>query len=82
MVSVRVDGDRRGRGTDNLREAEEKPTRTVPAHDGTEPMDQSDRIVVDFDQQGEEYHADRHAVWADMRKCPVAFSPRYGASGW
>jgi hypothetical protein len=45
-------------------------------------MDQSDRIVVDFDQQGEEYHADRHAVWADMRKCPVAFSPRYGASGW
>jgi len=41
-------------------------------------MDETERVVVDFDPHSDEYRADRRAVWAGMRACPVAFSPRYG----
>jgi cytochrome P450 len=35
--------------------------------------------VVDFDHHSASFHADRHALWADLRRrCPVAYNPRYG----
>jgi cytochrome P450 len=35
--------------------------------------------AVDFDHHGAEFHADRHARWAELRRgCPVAHNPRYG----
>lgn len=35
--------------------------------------------VVDFDHHSAEFHADRHAEWATLRRqCPVAHNPRYG----
>ncbi len=37
-----------------------------------------ERATVDFDHHSEEFHRDRHAEWAALRKCPVAFNPRYG----
>ena len=34
---------------------------------------------VDFDHHDDEFHADRHARWAELRRqCPVAHNPRYG----
>jgi cytochrome P450 len=37
------------------------------------------REVVDFDHWSEEFLADRHAVWAGIRRrCPVAHNQRYG----
>ncbi len=41
-------------------------------------MDERERVVVDFDPHADGYRADRRTVWADLRGCPVAFSPRYG----
>jgi cytochrome P450 len=36
-------------------------------------------MPVDFDHHDEEFHADRHARWAELRReCPVAHNPRYG----
>lgn len=34
--------------------------------------------MVDFDPHAGEYLGNRHAVWAELRRCPVSFSPRYG----
>jgi cytochrome P450 len=37
------------------------------------------RMVADFDHHDQEFHADRHARWAELsRQCPVAHNPRYG----
>src|SRR5918996_163131 len=34
---------------------------------------------VDFDHHDDEFHADRHARWAELRRqCPVAHNPNYG----
>jgi cytochrome P450 len=34
---------------------------------------------VDFDHHDHEFHADRHARWAELRRqCPVAHNPNYG----
>ncbi|MHB1712252.1 MAG: cytochrome P450 [Acidimicrobiales bacterium] len=41
-------------------------------------MHESERNVVDFDPHAEEYLGNRHAAWAQLRQCPVSFSPRYG----
>jgi cytochrome P450 len=37
----------------------------------------TDRPMVDFDHHSREFHEDRHARWAEMRRCPVAHNPRY-----
>lgn len=37
-----------------------------------------ERPTVDFDHHSEEFHEQRRAVWAEARKCPVAFNPNYG----
>ncbi|HZT67862.1 MAG TPA: cytochrome P450 [Acidimicrobiales bacterium] len=34
--------------------------------------------VVDFDHHSREFLDDRHAHWARMRQCPVAYSPNHG----
>jgi cytochrome P450 len=34
--------------------------------------------TVDFDHHSREFHENRHAEWAALRSCPVAFNPRYG----
>jgi cytochrome P450 len=33
---------------------------------------------VEFDHHAPEYHGTRFEQWAELRKCPVAFNPRYG----
>lgn len=33
---------------------------------------------VDFDHHDPEWHADRIARWAELRRCPVAYNDRYG----
>ncbi len=39
----------------------------------------AERLVVDFDHHSAEFHADRHARWAELRQqCPVAHNPRWG----
>jgi cytochrome P450 len=38
----------------------------------------SERPIVDFDHHDPAFHADRHAEWAELRRCPVAFNERYG----
>jgi cytochrome P450 len=45
--------------------------------DPAEPRDR-DRPVVEFDHHSAEFHADRHAEWAGLRRCPVAYNERYG----
>jgi cytochrome P450 len=36
-------------------------------------------MSVDFDHHDQEFHADRHARWAELRRqCPVAHNPNYG----
>lgn len=40
--------------------------------------DTAERAIADFDHHDPEFHADRHAHWADLRRCPVAHNPRYG----
>jgi cytochrome P450 len=37
-----------------------------------------DPATVDFDHHDADFHAHRHARWAEMRECPVAHNPRYG----
>ncbi len=34
--------------------------------------------TVDFDHHDEAFHRNRHAEWAELRRCPVAFNPNYG----
>jgi cytochrome P450 len=35
--------------------------------------------TVDFDHHDQDFHADRHARWAELRRqCPVAHNPNYG----
>jgi cytochrome P450 len=45
-----------------------------------------DRPVVEFDHHSASFHANRHAEWAALRRCPVAFNPEFGgfwvASGY
>jgi cytochrome P450 len=41
-------------------------------------MDDVEPATVDFDPHGEAYLGDRHAAWAEMRQCPVSYSPHYG----
>jgi cytochrome P450 len=38
----------------------------------------AERAEVDFDHHSADFHDDRHAQWAELRKCPVAWNPRYG----
>jgi cytochrome P450 len=38
----------------------------------------ADRATVDFDHHSAEFHRDRHARWAELRRCPVAYNPHYG----
>jgi cytochrome P450 len=38
----------------------------------------AERATTDFDHHDPGFHADRHARWADLRRCPVAHNPRYG----
>ena len=37
-----------------------------------------ERPTVDFNHHSAEFHAERHARWAEMRACPVAHNPRFG----
>ena len=41
-------------------------------------MTTSDRPVVEFDHHSPEFHQNRHAEWAALRQCPVAYNPAYG----
>lgn len=34
--------------------------------------------VVEFDHHVEPFHTNRHAEWAALRRCPVAFNPAFG----
>jgi cytochrome P450 len=36
------------------------------------------RVTVDFDHHSRAFHQDRHARWAELRRWPVAYNPRYG----
>jgi cytochrome P450 len=38
----------------------------------------ADRAEVDFDHHSSTFLGNRHEEWAELRRCPVAFSPRYG----
>ena len=38
----------------------------------------ADRAAVDFDHHNPEFHRDRHARWAELRRCPVAYNTNYG----
>jgi len=38
----------------------------------------ADRPVVEFDHHSPEFHRNRHAEWAELRECPVAYNPRFG----
>ncbi len=38
----------------------------------------ADRPEVDFDHHSREFHENRHAEWTELRKCPVAYNPRFG----
>ncbi|HET6833701.1 MAG TPA: cytochrome P450 [Acidimicrobiales bacterium] len=38
----------------------------------------ADRATVDFDHHNREFHEDRHARWAELRQCPVAYNANYG----
>jgi cytochrome P450 len=37
-----------------------------------------DRATVDFNHHSSEFHRDRQARWAELRRCPVAYNPRHG----
>jgi cytochrome P450 len=37
-----------------------------------------DRPTTDFNHHSQEFHAQRHARWAELRQCPVAYNSRYG----
>src|SRR5688500_17906463 len=34
--------------------------------------------IVEFDHHDPAFHANRHAEWAELRQCPVAFNPAHG----
>jgi cytochrome P450 len=34
--------------------------------------------IVEFDHHDRAFHQRRHDEWAELRRCPVAFNPRYG----
>ena len=38
----------------------------------------ADRPTVDFNHHDGRFHEDRHAEWAELRRCPVAHNPNYG----
>ncbi len=38
----------------------------------------SDRPLVEFDHHSGAFHANRHAEWRELRKCPVAYNPAFG----
>jgi cytochrome P450 len=38
----------------------------------------ADRATVDFDHHNPDFHRDRHARWAELRRCPVAYNTNYG----
>jgi len=38
----------------------------------------NERPVADFDHHSQAFHDSRHAEWAKLRRCPVAFNPNYG----
>jgi cytochrome P450 len=38
----------------------------------------ADRATVDFDHHDREFHQDRLARWAELRRCPVAYNANYG----
>jgi cytochrome P450 len=38
----------------------------------------AERSTTDFDHHSREFHAERHARWAELRQCPVAHNPRHG----
>lgn len=41
-------------------------------------MSTTERTEVEFDHHSPEYHETRYEQWAALRKCPVAFNPKYG----
>jgi cytochrome P450 len=38
----------------------------------------AERPMVDVNHHSPEFHATRHERWAELRRCPVAYSPRFG----
>ena len=38
----------------------------------------ADPPLVEFDHHTKEFHEHRHARWAELRRCPVAFNPAFG----
>jgi cytochrome P450 len=36
------------------------------------------RPLVDFDHHSPDFHRNRHAEWAELRRCPVAWNERHG----
>jgi cytochrome P450 len=42
------------------------------------PAYEDERPTVDFDHHDPAFHRDRHAEWAALRSCPVAWNERYG----
>jgi cytochrome P450 len=38
----------------------------------------AERPTIDFNHHSREFHAERHARWADLRHCPVAYNSRHG----
>ena len=38
----------------------------------------AERPTVEFDHTTEEFHRQRHARWAELRRCPVSFNPAFG----
>jgi cytochrome P450 len=38
----------------------------------------SDRPTIEFDHHSKDYWENRLALWADARKCPVAYNPHHG----
>lgn len=38
----------------------------------------ADPPIVEFDHHSKAFHQNRHAEWAELRKCPVAFNPTFG----
>jgi len=43
-----------------------------------DPTDDVGRATVDFDHHAGDYWEQRHELWAEARRCPVAHNPRYG----
>jgi cytochrome P450 len=41
-------------------------------------MTQDSPDISTFDHHSPEYYQHRHQIWAEQRRCPVAYNPRYG----